>query len=438
MLTSRRPSTLASLLPLLLLPACSGDDGGRTSAGVSASATGLSTAATASTDVSAGSETAGTTSAGSASDSTTAGTNASTTEVSTSATQSSDSGVPDLGPDPDIPREECVSSMLEPETMSQGVDVLIVVDTSNSMAAAIHAVEQSINQDFAAILEASMIDYRVIVLGDYPPGGQLDICITAPLSGTDCDPPPPVPAVTDRYKHYDAITGSGAFLDNILAWYKAPDPHGLAPGGYVDFLRAGTRKVFLAMTDGGSASQNTGLGDQFDAALLALDPPHFGVPGDRDYLFHTIIAMPENEPTTDPWLPDDPIAGNGGSIQQVSVVSGGWRFPLSQAANFDVVFKEIAKDVVNTTPIACAFPIPEAPMGEVIDPDTIEIDFFPGGMGEPIAFHQVVDAGACEADAFYIAMETVFLCPEACAAVQADLEAHLEVRYGCDVGYIPQ
>ena len=79
-----------------------------------------------------------------------------------------------------------------------------------------------------------------------------------------------------------------------------------------------------------------------------------------------------------------------------------------------------------------------APMGEVIDPDTIEIDFFPGGMGEPIAFHQVVDAGACEADAFYIAMETVFLCPEACAAVQADLEAHLEVRYGCDVGYIPQ
>lgn len=35
--------------------------------------------------------------------------------------------------------------------------------------------EASINADFAAILEASGVDYRVIVAGDYPPGEQLDI-----------------------------------------------------------------------------------------------------------------------------------------------------------------------------------------------------------------------------------------------------------------------
>ena len=116
---------------------------------------------------------------------------------------------------------DCAAQMLEPELTSIGVDIIVVVDTSNSMAAAIDAVEASINVDFAAVLEASGVDYRIIVMGDYPPGQQLDICITKPLSGSDCNPPPPIPAVTERYKHYDAITGSGAFLDNILARYAA-------------------------------------------------------------------------------------------------------------------------------------------------------------------------------------------------------------------------
>lgn len=299
MLKNARPLACPSLL--LLLAACAGDDGRETggsataSTGVStATATATATTTAGSTDASAGTESG---SAGSTAG-TSAGTTTGTTDVSTSA-GTSDSGVADLAPDPDLPKEECVSSMLEPELQSVGVDVIIVVDTSSSMSKAIDAVEQSINQDFAAILEASMVDYRVIVLGDYPPGGQLDICITAPLSGTDCNPPPPVPAITERYKHYDAATGSGAFLDNIIAWYTKPDPHGLAPGGYVDFLRDGSRKVFLAMTDGTSASNNTGPGDNFDQQLLTLNPAHFGTPGDRHYLFHTIIQMPENMPPTE-------------------------------------------------------------------------------------------------------------------------------------------
>lgn len=352
-----------------------------------------------------------------------------------------DTGKLDLGPLADVPLDdtggECAAQSLQPEVQSQGVDVLVVVDTSNSMAEAIDAVEASINADFAAVLAASGVDYRVIVAGDYPPGEQLDICITAPLSGTDCNPPPAVPAVTEVYKHYDAITGSGEFLANVVAWATTPDPHGLAPGGYIDFFRDGSRKIILAMTDGTSASGNTAGGDAFDAQLLAFNPPVFGTPGDRQYVFHSIITMGVNNPPTAPWLPADPIQGEGGSIQQVSIVSGGWRFPLSQAADFDVVFQEIAQDVVETTPIACEFPIPEPPPGETIDPDTIEVDFSPGGVPPAQPFHQVTGPGACEPDAFYIDSGIVFLCPDACALVQADAMAHLDVRYGCDVGFEP-
>ena len=368
-------------------------------------------------------------------------TDGTTTGEPTTST-SSTSGLPklDLGAQPDqgdmATTGECAAQMLEPQVQSIGVDIVVVVDTSNSMQAAIAAVEASINNDFAAILGASDVDYRVIVMGDYPPGEQLDICVSAPLSGTDCNPPPAVPAVTERYKHYDGITGSGAFLANILAWYTTPDPHGLAPNGYRDFLRDGTRKVILAMTDGTSASSSDADGDAFDAALLALDPPHFGTPGARDYVFHTIITMGANNPPDAPWLPGDPLQGEGDSIQRVSVISGGWRFPLSQTDAFDVLFQEIAKDVVMTTPIACSFPIPEPPMG-TIDPNTIEIDYQVGGVPPVKAFHQVVDLAACEADAFYIEDATVILCPDACAQVQADPAAKLDVRYGCDVGFDP-
>lgn len=369
------------------------------------------------------------------------GTSAATTTDATPTSSTGDALKLDLGALPDQGTAnttgDCAAQMLEPELTSIGVDIIVVVDTSNSMAAAIDAVEASINVDFAAVLEQSAVDYRIIVMGDYPPGQQLDICITKPLSGTDCMPAPAIPAVTERYKHYDAITGSGAFLDNIVAWYSAADPHGLAPGGFKDFLRPGARKVFLAMTDATSAAQDTSAGDAFDAKLLALQPPNFGTPGDRQYVFHAIVTMNPNNPANMPWLPMDPIQGEGGSIQQVSVVTGGWRFPLSQTQDFDVLFQEIAKDVVASTPIACDFPIPMPQMG-TIDPNTIEIDYKIGGLDPAKPLHQVVDLAACEADAFYIADAAVHLCPAACAEIQADTKAKLDVRYGCDVGFDPQ
>ena len=74
----------------------------------------------------------------------------------------------------------------------------------------------------------------------------------------------------------------------------------------------------------------------------------------------------------------------------------------------------------------------------VIDPNTIEIDYKIGGLDPAKPLHQVVDLGKCEADAFHIADDAVHLCPAACAEIQADTAAKLDVRYGCDVGFDPQ
>lgn len=327
----------------------------------------------------------------------------------------------------------CEAEMIVPEVESVPVDVIIVVDTSNSMANAIDAVQASINVEFAQILASAGIDYRVIVLGDYPPAGQLSICIDPPLSGAPCNAPPPVPAVTDIYKHYDAATGSGAFLASIVSWYATPDVHGLAPNGYADFLRPGARKVFLGMTDGTSASNDTAEGDAFDAQLLALPNAPFGTPGDRQYVFHLIVQMAENVPPTEPWLPDDPIQGQAASLQQVAILTGGWRFPLALSNDFDVLFNEIATDVIESTPLACEFAIPEPPAPQTIDPDTIEVVVTIDGV--ETVFHQVADLAACEADAFYVANDTIYLCPEACALVQSSPDAQIDLSFGCDVGF---
>lgn len=329
---------------------------------------------------------------------------------------------------------ECAAEMIVPEVESVPVDVIIVVDTSNSMANAIDAVQASINTEFAQILANAGIDYRVVVLGDYPPGGQLSICIEPPLSGAPCNPPPAVPAITEVYKHYDAATGSGAFLASIVNWYSTPDIHGLAPGGYVDFLRPEARKVFLAMTDGTSASGDTADGDAFDAQLLGLPGGVFGTPGNRQYVFHTIIQMDSNVPPTEPWLPDDPIQGQGASIQQVSVLSGGWRFPLALSDDFDVLFNEIAADVVESTPLACEFAIPVPPEPLMIDPDTIQVIVTINGV--ETVLHQVSDLAACEPEAFYVEADLVILCPDACAFVQGSPDAEINLSFGCDVGFV--
>jgi len=348
-----------------------------------------------------------------------------------------DGGKLDLGPGHDIAPEsdgeQCLSQMLDAELSYRPVDVLMVVDTSSSMGDAIAAMQASINQDFAAILDQSGLDYRVIVAAGYP-----DVCIAMPLSGTDCNPAPAVPAVTAQYAHYGQATGSGAFLDNIVAWATAPDPYGLLPGGYVDALRPDSVKTIVGMTDGTSASNDTSLADAFDAALLGLPGNPFGTAGDRQYTFHLFTSMPVNNPPSMPWGPADALQGQGHSIQQVAVLTGGLRFPFTQTEDFGSVFNVIATGVVDATPVSCEFPIPTPPEGETIDPDTIEIDYTPGGMGQPETFHQVVGPADCAADAFYISGDTVYLCPQACTIVQGDATAHLDVRYGCDVGFDPQ
>src|SRR5687768_6932171 len=116
-------------------------------------------------------------------------------------------------PDTEVPVVWCD----EQETISiqvRPLDVVLIVDNSGSMAEEIDAVQRNINQNLAQRIAATGIDYRVIVLSRHgqpdlsPDAETRSICVSSPLSDTDCNPAPPAPAITERFFHYSVEIGS--------------------------------------------------------------------------------------------------------------------------------------------------------------------------------------------------------------------------------------
>lgn len=369
-------------------------------------------------------------------------------------------GGDDGGLDPD---SACAAQSAEATLIKKPVDIIFIIDNSGSMTDDIIAVENNINDNFASIIEASGIDYRVIMIAEHGSAQNAQsICVKAPLSTTTCSPIPADPGQNPPiFYQYSVTIGSHNSLCQLLNTYDGTtaDQDGYAPNGWRDWLRKDAIKVFVEITDDGISCTSNGVnyndsdnvnagvtvGDNFDAALLAKDPDQFGDANARNYIWHSIIGVKENDPATSPYLPADPIIdtkcsldgtaspGPGTGYQALSIKTGGLRFPICQNASFDVVFQEIAKGVIEGAQVACEFPVPTPPMGQTLDLDTVVVEYTAGGMGAPTNFKQVKTAADCAADSFYIESDIIKLCPDSCSVVQKDDKAKLAILFGCDI-----
>jgi hypothetical protein len=88
--------------------------------------------------------------------------------------------------------EACAVEQADTVVFKEPVDIIVVVDNSASMANELAATERNINENFAAILEQSQLDYRLIVLTLHrrvPRTGfgqsATMLCVTKPLSSLD-------------------------------------------------------------------------------------------------------------------------------------------------------------------------------------------------------------------------------------------------------------
>lgn len=385
---------------------------------------------------------------------------------------SSDGGlfdIPDGGANDAMLTEDtaCVATVAEATLTRRPVDIIFVIDNSPSMSDEIISVQRNINDSFAALIEASGVDYRVIMLAEHGDALAEDsVCIGAPLSGTTCAPLPPAPVNNPpRFFHYSYPNESHNSLCNILGTYNnnnnvQPDQYGLAPNGWSEWVRPDSLKVFVEITDDNVACQSTHLprgnnvyvvdrdtpegGESvaawFDAALFAMQPAVFGDALDRNYIFHSIVGLGENSPATEAWGPTEPMVlgtcgtavAFGTGYQALSQATGGLRFPLCEFSSYDVVFQAIAEGVITGSVVTCDYRVPDPPPGETLDLSTVVVQYTPGDMSTQQYFNQVADASACmSSNSFYIQDDTILLCPSACEKVQADPMAKVDTLYGC-------
>jgi hypothetical protein len=350
--------------------------------------------------------------------------------------------------------DTCAATSTMGRLVKEPVDIVVILDNSGSMEDEMGAAETNINVNFAQILDTNSVDYRLILLSrhrDGPRGSEEEntsICVTQPLSGlATC--PGPDPVFSDRFFHYSAKVESHDSFDVALEWYDLidDDDDSLAPNGWGPWLRAGAKKVFVEMTDD---NEDMPAAD-FMAALSAKSAEHFGTPEDPNYVFHSIVGLKEKANPTEAYLPDEPIesvvcTGNGAAIenpgtiyQELSVATGGLRFPLCQFPGYDAVFRQIATDVIVTSEIDCAFPIPAPPAGTELDLTKVAVGYKPGDGSPTKEYLQASSCDLCEPDAFCIPEGgmTIQLCDETCEALQMDPLATVDVLFKCESTIIP-
>jgi hypothetical protein len=362
-----------------------------------------------------------------------------------------DSGRPDgggtNGGDDGFNRDAaCVGTTASSTLTKRPVDIIFVIDNSGSMESEIIAVQNNINVNFAQIIGDAGLDYRVIMLSTHGPANPDEsICVGAPLSGNTCNPPPQRTVPGPRYFQYSIEIGSTNSFTQILNSFSAPctaSSCALDAGriGWREWLRPDSFKSFIEITDDNETSMTY---DAFDRRLLDAGSGYFGDAGNRNYVFHSISGVGENNPVTAPWQPSQPLVttkctGNGGDSvnyseqhQRLSILTGGLRFPICQYTSFDAVFQKVSESVITGARVACDFPIPTAPDGGQVDLNNMLVSYTPGDGGTPVAFGKVADQPSCAPSKYYLTSTRVFLCPQTCSLVQADNRANLEVLFQC-------
>ena len=343
--------------------------------------------------------------------------------------------------DPLVPDAPCAMRRFDAGIVEKPIDIIFVIDNSGSMSLEITTVQNNINVNFAQIIEAADVDYQVIMVSRHGAASSNRICVGTPLSGTTCSPVPAQPVNTDRFKHYSVHIASTDSFAKILNTYNVADEFNLAPNGWQGWLRPEAVKIFVEVTDDGT---RTYTAETFDEALLALNPPHFGRPGERNYIWHSIIGIAENDPPSAAYLPQDPFvesrcstAASGGvalEYQKLSKLTQGLRFPVCYTQGYDAVFTAIAQGAVAEAKLSCELRIPTPPPDEAVDPYAVALQYAPSDQPDTtVPITRVASLDACTDTGFYFDGAEIHLCPAICDVVLADDFGSLEVLAGCPI-----
>ncbi|MBW2456534.1 MAG: hypothetical protein JRI68_18595 [Deltaproteobacteria bacterium] len=364
----------------------------------------------------------------------------------------------DAGQGGGVEQDACADVVVEGNPTIKPADIIFVIDNSCSMNEEINSVEQNINVNFAQIIGASAVDYRIVMVTNHGTGSY-DVCIGPPLGPGNCSGAPG--NVPNLFYHYDVDVQSHDSLCIIPDTFYGPngggeaDQHGEYPNGWSTTLRTEAIKVFVEITDDGISctwngtnfldsdqiAQGQTVAVNWDQSSLGHSPGHFGTQANRNYMFYSIVGLPPKSNPLEPYTEFEPVVtgtcqggvGPGTGYQWLSKGTHGLRFPVCSYQSYDSVFQDIAAGVIVGAQVPCEIEIPEPPPGETYDYNLVSLLWTPGG-GPTDEFEQVTSLAACgtDDDKFYLEDNVIKLCPAACDRIEADMEGTLEVKIPCE------
>lgn len=377
------------------------------------------------------------------------------------------------------PDAACASQSATAVVERQPVDIIWMVDNSTSMKPAIDEVQAGLN-DFAALIAARDLDYRVIMLSlrgrglITEPKRRYRVCIPPPLAGdADCGD-------GERFFQVNVDIHSTQQIEQLLgtlgqtSGYWEDQAHGSAPWDHL--LRPEATKTIVVVSDdnarmvnrSGSGyqpapSQGRHEGDPVATADLletfegGRSPWNSRVLGEGllhprwaglfdDYTFSAIYgwgsetddtiicsypdpADPEEQPP-----PDPPAAGR--TYSELVRRTGGVRAKICDGpAAWGPFFDDVASAVERESRIDCTIPIPDAPDGSTFQRNRINVVVDLGEGADRVG--KVADEAACdERGGWHYDDEedpsAVELCPTTCESLQSGSETRsVEVLFGC-------
>jgi hypothetical protein len=330
-------------------------------------------------------------------------------------------------PPPDEDRS-CAAISQQAENQRTPADIIFAVDNSGSMDEEIAFVRERLNA-FSQQIVASGIDVRIILIsqpfsGQAPDAGPFGsifddddddengICIAPPLGSGMC----PADSKAPGYHHVPQEVGSTDALNLFIETFPQ----------YQSQLRPNANKTFVVVTDDDAEDGPNNSAAAFMQNVAALPGGQF-----TNWTFSGIYCFSE--------CPDAAEIGTvyNDLVMQKKGVAGDLCLQ-----DFAPVFDELAKAVITASGLDCAWDIPAPPTGQTFNRDRVNIQYATQGAA-PRALGRVMNEGACgmRSGWYYDNPSNptrIHACPTTCGELQNELQAKIDVLFGCDTMLAPE
>lgn len=299
---------------------------------------------------------------------------------------------------------ECAADTVMAETGFAPVDIIWAIDTSGSMRGEADIVQSNINT-FAAAIEASGIDYRVVVVSD-----PSYVVVPAPL-GTD----------PTRFMYAPGGVSSSAALTELISRFSV----------YGSFLRPDAITHFVGVTDDESSLS----GSDFRTTMEGL----LG----HSFTFHAIVSPPGSThslPLCFPPLPCDQdgctgpngdAADNGAQYWTLAAATGGRQFSIC-TPDWSSLFSDLISSIAVPTPLPCRYGLPTPPDGMTLDRMKVNVVYTPSSGGGERVIPYVTSFSGCSGEGWYYEDDSIVVCPATCSVLEADASGRVDIALGCE------